>query len=206
MDGRSMGILGVDNGAHTHSRKWQFTWKVKHTVSCSRSLGLIQSTSNMVFGSVFKRCLLICFLKYNLKKSNCEHAYGTYAPKWLFTEAIFILQIKPVGKNSLQQLLKAIETGLPSLVFRFFPLFLICFAASSERCPWTTEMLTPAFSKTCPSWSTQLMPPPPVYRNVKWAKNEKQKIKCKSKKTNTPLHELMGLGLILLLYFQYLYI
>lgn len=54
---------------------------------------------------------------------------------------------------------------LPSFDFNVFPLLLICFAASSERFPNTTETLTPAFSKTFPSWSTQLIPPPPAIIN-----------------------------------------
>lgn len=52
--------------------------------------------------------------------------------------------------------------ALPSLAFRDFPLLRICRAASSDRSPDTTDTLTPAFSKTSPSWSTQLMPPPPA--------------------------------------------
>ncbi|KAF2981547.1 hypothetical protein EK904_001009 [Melospiza melodia maxima] len=52
--------------------------------------------------------------------------------------------------------------ALPSLAFRDFPLLRICRAASSDRNPDTTDTFTPAFSKTSPSCSTQLMPPPPA--------------------------------------------
>ena len=44
-------------------------------------------------------------------------------------------------------------------------LALICCTAAGGRCPWTTEMFTPAFSKVVPSWITHVMPPPPSGRS-----------------------------------------
>lgn len=62
MHSRSMRILGVDDGAHAHSRKWQFTWKIKRIVSSRQSPGLLQTNSNMDSGSIFKNRFLICLL------------------------------------------------------------------------------------------------------------------------------------------------
>ncbi|CAD6208718.1 GSCOCG00003525001-RA-CDS, partial [Cotesia congregata] len=41
----------------------------------------------------------------------------------------------------------------------------ICWIAPGGNIPDTTEILTPAFSKTLPSCITQVIPPPPSVRN-----------------------------------------
>lgn len=109
-----------------------------------------------------------CVLKNNFKKGNVSMLLWPMYPNGFLQKHYLFYKENLWGRQGVQGLWQAVETDLPSAVFRIFPRLLICFAASSERFPWTTEMLTPAFSKTCPSWSTQLMPPPPVYRNSMW--------------------------------------
>lgn len=41
----------------------------------------------------------------------------------------------------------------------------ICWTAAGGKVPFTTEIFTPAFSNTCPSWIIHVIPPPPSFLN-----------------------------------------
>lgn len=142
----------------------------------SQSAGLINF--KIVSGSTVKSRFLS--LKFFFKKGMWTCFSGICTQMDFYSSTIYFTNKTCGGKICKDCDRLWILSDLPSLVFRIFPRLLICFAASSERFPWTTEMLTPAFSKTCPSWSTQLMPPPPVYRNRKW---ERVRVDAISKRT-----------------------
>lgn len=112
MDSRSMRILGVNDRAHTHSRKWQFTWKAKHVVSSTQSPGL--NNSNMVSGPILKSCFLS--LKIEFLQSKCEHASLTCAPNDIYVFVCFYRSNiyctnRTHGGKQFAGLLKAVETA-----------------------------------------------------------------------------------------------
>lgn len=78
----------------------------------------------------------------------------------------------PVKNNTVNRIKPIIPTPFFDCIFTYTSqlaastyLLFICCTAAAGRLPDTTEMLTPAFSKTRPSCSTQVIPPPPSFRS-----------------------------------------
>ncbi|KYQ54127.1 hypothetical protein ALC60_06999 [Trachymyrmex zeteki] len=72
---------------------------------------------------------------------------------WILHFEVTVVEVNP--------LTPAAKNGTESSIF--LPRALICWTAFGGSMPVTTETLTPAFSNTCPSCRTQVIPPPPSF-------------------------------------------